>query len=574
MDRNRKIFVGALLVAAGCLFVLSCGDDGTTNPSCTNCDYWEKAFGRSGRYPMSCPADPNLIAFSDTMDLMGSTSATEMYYHIWVARRADTTRYFQITSGPAFDLRPVWSPDGTKIAFERGAAGARDIYVVDVSDLENPGEPVRFTDNSVLEESNTSASWVTVNGSEQWISFTNSSNGGSDLDIVRMAYPTPGDPVWVTVDPADFAEEQNGVLAYIFRDKQSASNGSGLVTFASPDRIPVGDLYVVARSEEEEDTSLVHARVFINGKDSGDSTPVLFEYRPVQDSVLIQGQLEGYCSTARLDFTGMQPDTLNTTILNFVHTHGTLAAASLPGGVHAVFVGTVEWSAIPIPEEEDSVVVDTVWVEQFPKTPDFDPQGDPEYAFYSCIRADTILVYAATPYGPCSDTLEVEVTAGDTSWVLLDCGGSSTVVGAPSFAGARRPMPVLQQQPEPYTLWAVDVDSEALYALAHAAEPISNPALSPDGRYIAYIRGQGAERELVVSGDVLDFIAGTAAIETRVIGLPGSAEDIECYRFPERVSWVYDGTRSKVVASLSVCRGGDLTEDYEVWIGDLSDLLP
>jgi hypothetical protein len=73
---------------------------------------------------------------------------------------------------------------------------------------------------------------------------------------------------------------------------------------------------------------------------------------------------------------------------------------------------------------------------------------------------------------------------------------------------------------------------------------------------------------------VLDFIAGTAAIETRVIGLPGSAEDIECYRFPERVSWVYDGTGTKVVASLSVCRGGDLAEDYEVWIGDLSDLLP
>jgi Tol biopolymer transport system component len=185
LNRNIRICAGLFLVAAGCLFVLSCGDDGTTSAPCTNCEYWDKALNRPGRYPMSCPADPDLIAFSDA----DSVGPDLYYYHIWVARRADTTSWFQITSDPSFDLKPVWSPDGSKIAFERGEAGYRDIYVVDVTDLENPGEPVRFTDNTVLEESNTDAAWVTVNGTEQWLAFSNSSNGGSDLDIVRMAYP-------------------------------------------------------------------------------------------------------------------------------------------------------------------------------------------------------------------------------------------------------------------------------------------------------------------------------------------------------------------------------------------------
>jgi len=570
LDRNLRLFVGLLLVAAGSLFVLSCGDDGNSTAPCTNCDYWTKAFGRDGRYPAGCPTDPDLIAFSDTMDLTGSTGAGEMYYHIWVAKKADTTRYYQITSGATFDLKPVWSPDGTMIAFDRGEAGARDIFVVDVTDLANPGEPVQFTDNTVLEESNSSAAWVTVNGTEQWLAFSNSTNGGSDLDVVRMPYPGPGDPVWVTIDPSDFAEDQNGVLGFIFKDKHANSNGSKYVAFASPDRSPVGDIYVVARSEEDSDTSSVEALVFINGKDSGEMTPALFQYRPVQDTVTIQGELAGYCSRAGFVLRDMRADTVNTTLIDFIHTHGNLAVSSAPG-VLSVIVGEIVWDELPDWNGVDSAFVDTIWTEQPGKTPDYDPEGEPEYAYYTCIPADTILVFAASVYGPCSDTVDVVVDAGDTSFVHLVCGGGSAVQPPPRVTGRRAP--VLGQQPEPYSLWVVDVDTGALHLIEETDTPISNPAMSPDGRYIAYIEGEGATRELVVSGDIQAFIDGTQAIQTQAIGLPGSSEDIECYRFPERVSWIHSEIGWRVVASLSVCRSGDLTKDYEIWIADLDNFL-
>ena len=571
MDRNLKLSVGLLLVIAGCVMMLSCSDDGTTTATCENCDYWTKAFGRNGRYPAGCPTDPDLIAFSDTMDLTGTAGVGEMYYHIWVARKADTTRFYQITSDATFDLKPAWSPDGTKIAFERGQAGARDIFVVDVTDLDNPGQPVQFTDNTVLEESNNSAAWVTVDGTEQWLAFSNSTNGGADLDVVRMPYPGPGDPVWVTIDPSDFAADQNGVLGFIFKDKHADSNGGGHIAFSSPDRTKVGDIYVVARSEEESDTANVHALVYINGKDSGVITPALFEYRPVQEEVIIEGRLDGYCSLARLVYTDMQPDTVNTTTLDFVHTHGNLAVTSIPG-VLDVTVGEIIWDTLPDGQGEDSAFVDTVWTEQTGRTPPYDPEGDPAYTIYGCIPADTVLVFASSVYGPCSDTVGVEVTAGDTSYVQLVCdgGGGSQVVTAPRLG---RHAPVLGQQPEPYSLWVVDVDTEELYLIAETETPISNPAISPDGRFIAYVVGEGEARNLYVSGDIQEFMAGIAAIETDVIGLPGSAEDIECYRFPERVSWVYSDGEYKVVASLSICRGGDLTKDYEVWIAELDRFL-
>lgn len=50
----------------------------------------------------------------------------------------------QLTSNPAYDSRPLWSPDGRKIAFTSSREGSLDVYVMDAGG----GEPTRLTTNS------------------------------------------------------------------------------------------------------------------------------------------------------------------------------------------------------------------------------------------------------------------------------------------------------------------------------------------------------------------------------------------------------------------------------------------
>ena len=45
---------------------------------------------------------------------------------------AEGVKARQLTTNPAYDARPVWSPDGSRIAFMSDREGSRDIYVVSV----------------------------------------------------------------------------------------------------------------------------------------------------------------------------------------------------------------------------------------------------------------------------------------------------------------------------------------------------------------------------------------------------------------------------------------------------------
>ncbi len=81
------------------------------------------------RYPAISP-DGNLIAFSYKGDLF--------------TVQATGGRAMQITTNPAHDTRPVWSPDGKQIAFASDRLGSMDIYVVD----KDGGIPTRLTTHS------------------------------------------------------------------------------------------------------------------------------------------------------------------------------------------------------------------------------------------------------------------------------------------------------------------------------------------------------------------------------------------------------------------------------------------
>lgn len=84
------------------------------------------------RYPAISP-DGGTIAFSYKGDIYSVSSKGG------VAR--------QLTTNAAYDAAPVWSPDGTKIAFASAREGSLDVYVMS----RNGGTPTRLTTNSANE---------------------------------------------------------------------------------------------------------------------------------------------------------------------------------------------------------------------------------------------------------------------------------------------------------------------------------------------------------------------------------------------------------------------------------------
>ncbi|MFH1220437.1 MAG: hypothetical protein V1694_08285 [Candidatus Eisenbacteria bacterium] len=558
MRSTHAIAFLLLVVGLSVLLLTSCGEDKGTGPICHNCDYWQKAFGGVGRFPAVSPTDSRAVAFVSTRTDTGNG----IYNHIWVAKlgneEGDTTHFYQITSDDFHDFKPAWSPDGQTIAFERNFGGSRsDIYTVDASSLESPGAPVQFTDRVKLPQANFSPAWVVLGG-HTWLAFSNLSGGGNDYDLGMYRYPEGDSLTMITLDPSDFARNENGILAATFKDQQVCGNGSSLLAFASPDRVKVCDIRVVARSAEHPDTSAV-AKIIIGGKDSGKSTPHIFRYRPSGVKVEVRGNLAGYC-TEPFDSIAAPPDVTTTVLLDFVYYHGTVGFSSDPG-TKLVYL--------------DGSKLENLYTRPAPTS----------FVYVTCVAAGAHSAYAAnvTDEQACSPTENFEVVAGETTLVTFDCTGAlhNRVLAPSPHSGALAAPPVTSRSlavVEPNGVWLLDLktgastDDDRLYRVEASASSICEPALSPDGKYVAYIRGEERSRELVVS-DLSGLLAGSGPAEAVVIGLPGSSEDVECWRIPERLAWSSVASERKLVASLSVCRGGAVPGDYEIWIADLSRFL-
>lgn len=90
---------------------------------------------------------------------------------IWTSN-ADGSGLLQLTSfGNSYSGSPSWSPDDRQIAFDRNAAGKWDVYVIP----SQGGEPVRFTQGS---GSNTRPSW---SHDGKWIYYCALGNGGAQI---------------------------------------------------------------------------------------------------------------------------------------------------------------------------------------------------------------------------------------------------------------------------------------------------------------------------------------------------------------------------------------------------------
>jgi hypothetical protein len=561
LGSSRIVTILIIVAALSLSLISSCGDDNGAGPRCVNCDFWQKAFGRIGRFPAVSPVDARLVAFSspDTF----ACSATD-YNHIWIAElpavEGEDTEFFQITCAYYHDFIPVWSPDGKTIAFERRfGASLSDIYTVDVTDISAPGAPVEFTHRATLPEANFNPAWLTLEG-ETWLAFSNCSSGGNDYDLAMYDYPARSQLVWLSIDPADIAKNENNVLSYVFKDVQVASAGSDVVAFTSPDRVRVGDVRVVARSEESAPDTTAAARIYISGKDSGRTTPYVFRYRPTgSQTVEIKGNLSGYCVDAVANVM-LQPDVVNTVFLDFEYSHGTVGFASDPG-VRLVFL--------------DGVKLNNFRTAALPT----------QYTFVDCVAETTHTAFAANIVGEqaCSPPVEFEVVGGETTLVFLDCTTALSARGAApsarSLLGASAGRAASQQLAEgPNGLWVADLGNSALTGddvISRAAGSeftISGPSVSPDGKYVAFIVGESRTREIVVA-DISGLLAGGTDVPVVEIGMPGSDADVECWRIPERVAWLPTESGRKLIASLSVCGSAAVPDEFEVWIADVSRFI-
>ncbi len=585
MNRNPRILLGFAIALLLVSLLSSCGDDGGGTPPCTNCDFWEEAYGNVGRFPAVSP-DINVIAFTSRYQFPDKIEypfdpgdlTLGQYYHVWLARveaGSDTVWYYQITSDGHDDFLPSWSPDGSVLAFERnvGLEAERQIMVVDVSDRENPGVPQQITDGGLKPPEaggsryiNTNPSWVELDG-RTWLSFVNAPPGMGDYDIGLLSWDDLADTVWVSIDPSDFAASENGVMSFVFKDQQASSNGSRLITFSSPDRQRVGDVKVVAKSEEHPD-SLVVSEIVINGKTSGHYTPYTFRYRPAGLRVRISGTIEGYCQEAGDSLVTMA-DTTNLFVIDFRHTRGTLAVRSTLPSLLIFMDGMRLEDAMGVPL----------------KTPT-DPS---KYVYIKCVKPDTThTLYTEDVFGTvCGAPIEATVAAGDTTFLTFDCGGlgaapapdgrsAGLVSGTQPSRDAGREAALLMQQ-ERRGIWLVDlgedpgIDDDRVYLVDGASRGANYPVLSPNGNYVAFLRGEYTSWEIVVA-DVSALVSGSGAAVLHVVGLPGSSEDFECWRKPGKISWLPTQDDMKIAVSLSPCRGGE-EDEFGIWVADISRFL-
>jgi Tol biopolymer transport system component len=150
------------------------------------------------RYPSYSP-DGARIVFRGDLDLAEPSGDEELY-----VMDADGTNVRQLTDNGDFDSAPAWSPDGTQIAFEKAAAGTfvpgvpaepgkeaeeKDIYVMDAD-----GTNVRrLTDSPGLDEGPV---W-SPDGTK--IAFSSDRDGQQELYVMNA---DGSDPRRVTDNPA------------------------------------------------------------------------------------------------------------------------------------------------------------------------------------------------------------------------------------------------------------------------------------------------------------------------------------------------------------------------------------
>ena len=129
----------------------------------------------------------------------------------------DGGRAFQVTTNPAHDTQPVWSPDGQRIAFASDRLGSMDIYIVD----KQGGVPSRLTTHSGNEKP------ITFKDNEHILFEANILPSADDMQFASAQFPqvyevstAGGRPVMFSSMPMENIHFNPAGNAILFHDKK------------------------------------------------------------------------------------------------------------------------------------------------------------------------------------------------------------------------------------------------------------------------------------------------------------------------------------------------------------------
>jgi Tol biopolymer transport system component len=130
--------IGAGLPAAAGAAATTSGTVAFESNRAGNMDIFTMTGAGAGQAQLtSDPADDIDPAWSPDGRKIAFASRRGNDLNIWVMN-ADGTGQVAVTSGPASDRYPTWAPDGTRIAFRRDTGAQSDIYVVGANGVAAP----------------------------------------------------------------------------------------------------------------------------------------------------------------------------------------------------------------------------------------------------------------------------------------------------------------------------------------------------------------------------------------------------------------------------------------------------
>jgi Tol biopolymer transport system component len=144
-ENGKFLYCGEVDLDAPCQ-IFSKNPDGSDGMQLTSLPL--DLYTRGDTDPESSP-DGSKIAFSratyEYRDV-GGGATEEIYTQDIYVMNADGSGLREIADDPALDREPVWSPDGSKIAFTRGTFGDANSYDIYIANAAGTREAIRITD--------------------------------------------------------------------------------------------------------------------------------------------------------------------------------------------------------------------------------------------------------------------------------------------------------------------------------------------------------------------------------------------------------------------------------------------